>query len=55
VRFLEHSSQERGSPDLVREDEWDQIWTVRYLFVPQRKFEAALSAGVKSLGELVES
>ena len=27
----------------------------RYLFVPQRKLEAALSAGVKSLAELAES
>lgn len=27
----------------------------RYLFVPQRKLEAALAAGVKSLAELVES
>jgi SOS-response transcriptional repressor LexA len=27
----------------------------RYLFVPQRKLEAALAAGVKSLGELAES
>lgn len=27
----------------------------RYLFVPQRKFEAAVAAGVQSLGELAES
>ena len=27
----------------------------RYLFVPQRKLEAALAAGVKSLAELAES